>query len=79
VWAHWARVWDEYLDCVKARFAIMQTRDGKEKGMMKENGIPVSRWIDGFLEAKENLGQPNNTRAMVLWGHAPNSQSRMVD
>ena len=47
--------------------------------MMNERGIPVSRWIDGVLEDKENLVQPDNTRAMVLWGHAPNSQTRMVE
>jgi formate dehydrogenase major subunit len=78
-WAHWARVWDEDLDWLKSRFATMKTKDGKDKAMMNETGIPVSRWIDGVLEAKENIDQPNNTRAMVLWGHAPNSQSRMVD
>ncbi|HAB68372.1 MAG TPA: formate dehydrogenase, partial [Gammaproteobacteria bacterium] len=78
-WAHWARVWDEDLDWLKGRFATMTTKDGKPKAMMNETGIPVSRWIDGILEAKENLGQPNNTRAMVLWGHAPNSQTRQLD
>jgi formate dehydrogenase major subunit len=57
----------------------MKTKDGKTKTMMNEHGITVSRWIDGVLEAKENLGQPDNTRAMVLWGHAPNSQTRQVD
>ncbi len=54
-------------------------KDGKSKAMMNEKGIPVSRWIDGVLEAKENLEQPDNTRAMVLWGHAPNSQTRMTE
>jgi formate dehydrogenase major subunit len=78
-WAHWARVWEEDLDWLKGRFATMKTKDGKDKAMMNETGIPVSRWIDGVLEAKENLGQPNNTRAMVLWGHAPNSQTRQLD
>ena len=78
-WAHWARVWEEDLDWLKGRFATMKTKDGKDKAMMNETGIPVSRWIDGVLEAKENLGQPNNTRAMVLWGHAPNSQTRQAD
>ena len=78
-WAHWARVWEEDLDWLKGRFATMKTKDGKTKAMMNETGIPVSRWIDGVLEAKENLGQPNNTRAMVLWGHAPNSQTRQLD
>ena len=43
---------------------------------MNMKGIPVSRWIDGVLEDKDNIDQPNNVRAMVLWGHAPNSQTR---
>ena len=77
-WAHWARVWEEDLDWLKGRFATMD-KNGKTKAMMNEKGIPVSRWIDGVLEAKENLEQPDNTRAMVLWGHAPNSQTRMLE
>ncbi|TYC55517.1 formate dehydrogenase subunit alpha [Marinobacter sp. BW6] len=77
-WAHWARVWEEDLDYLKGRFAVWD-KDGKSRAMMNEKGIPVSRWIDGVLEAKENLEQPDNTRAMVLWGHAPNSQTRMTE
>lgn len=77
-WAHWARVWEEDLDWLKGRFATWD-KDGKSRAMMNEKGIPVSRWIDGVLEAKENLEQPDNTRAMVLWGHAPNSQTRMLE
>jgi formate dehydrogenase major subunit len=46
---------------------------------MESKGIPVSRWIDGVLEAKENIDQPENVRGMVFWGHAPNSQSRGVE
>jgi formate dehydrogenase major subunit len=38
---------------------------------MNSKGIPVSRWIDGVLEDKENIEQKDNVRAMVLWGHAP--------
>jgi formate dehydrogenase major subunit len=77
-WAHWARVWEEDLDWLKGRFAVMPGagKDGKDRMMMEEKGIPVSRWIDGVLEAKENIQQPDNTRAMVFWGHAPNSQTR---
>ncbi len=78
-WAHWARVWEEDLDWLKGRFAVMKGKDGKDKEMMGLTGIPVSRWIDGVLEAKENLEQPDNTRAMVFWGHAPNSQTRVKE
>lgn len=39
----------------------------------------MSRWFDGALEARQALGQPNPVRAMVFWGHAPNSQFRGPD
>ncbi|MGR3507820.1 MAG: formate dehydrogenase subunit alpha [Sulfitobacter sp.] len=75
-WAHWARVWEEDLEWLKGRFSDASFGDTK---MMNLTGIPVSRWIDGVLEDKENLDQPDNTRAMVLWGHAPNSQTRQKE
>ncbi|MFT7596713.1 MAG: formate dehydrogenase major subunit [Paracoccaceae bacterium] len=75
-WAHWARVWGEDLDWLKSRFDTTTGKDGKEKPLMNLTGIPVSRWIDGVLEDKDNIDQNNNVRAMVLWGHAPNSQTR---
>ncbi len=75
-WAHWSRVWGEDLDWMKSRFDKITGKDGKEKSLMNLKGIPVSRWIDGVLEDKDNIDQPNNVRAMVLWGHAPNSQTR---
>ncbi|MCR9255230.1 MAG: formate dehydrogenase subunit alpha [Alphaproteobacteria bacterium] len=78
-WAHWSRVWGEDLDWLKGQFDTMKGADGKEKKLMNLKGIPVSRWIDGILEDKENIEQPNNLRAMVLWGHAPNSQTRMKE
>jgi formate dehydrogenase major subunit len=70
-WKHWARVWDVDYDYLLGRFA--------SKELMESKGIPVSRWIDGVLEAKENIDQPDNLRAMVFWGHAPNSQTRLPE
>ncbi len=78
-WAHWARVWEEDLDWLKGQFASIKDKDGKDKSLMNVTGIPVSRWIDGVLEDVENIDQPNKTRAMVFWGHAPNSQTRQVE
>ena len=80
-WAHFARVWEEDLDWLKGRFAVMKGAgaDGKDRMMMNETGIPVSRWIDGVLEAKENIEQPDNTKVMVFWGHAPGSQTRLPE
>jgi formate dehydrogenase major subunit len=70
-WKHWGRVWDVPYDDLLGRFG--------SKDLMEASGIPVSRWIDGVLEAKENLGQPENLRGMVFQGHAPNSQTRMPE
>ncbi|WP_299777329.1 formate dehydrogenase subunit alpha [uncultured Roseobacter sp.] len=80
-WAHWARVWEEDLDWLKGRFSVMEGagKDGTDRLMMNETGIPVSRWIDGVLEEKDNIDQPDNTRVMMLWGHAPNSQTRQKE
>ena len=78
-WKHWSRVWGEDYNWIKARFASLKGKDGKTKSMMNQKGIPVSRWIDGVLEKKENIEQPDNLKAMVFWGHAPNSQTRMKE
>ncbi len=70
-WKHWCRVWGVDFEYMLGRFA--------SKELMTSKGIPVSRWFDGVLEAKENIDQPDNVRGMVFWGHAPNSQSRGPD
>ncbi len=75
-WAHWARVWGEDPAWLAARFDKITDKEGKEVSLQGMSGIPVSRWIDGVLEDPANMDQPNKVRAMVLWGHAPNSQTR---
>ncbi|MEM8686729.1 MAG: formate dehydrogenase subunit alpha, partial [Pseudomonadota bacterium] len=70
-WKHWSRVWDVDYDYLAGRFA-------SEK-LMQSKGIPVSRWIDGVLEDKGNIDQPENLKAMIFWGHAPNSQTRLPE
>ena len=70
-WQHWSRVWDVDYEWLASRFA--------SKDFMSKAGVPVSRWFDLALEAKENIDQPDNLRAMVFWGHAANSQTRLPD
>ena len=70
-WKHWARVWGVDYEYLKGRFASQE--------LMESKGIPVSRWIDGVLENKDNIDQPDNVKGMVFWGHAPNSQTRGVE
>jgi len=70
-WKHWARVWEVDYNWLLKRFA--------SKKLMESKGITVSRWFDGVLTPKDKLDQPDNVRAMVFWGHAPNSQTRLAD
>ena len=71
-WKHWARVWDVRYDYLLKRFG--------SKKLMESKGYPVSRWIDGVLEDKKNIQfQKDNTRVMIFWGHAPNSQTRLPE
>ena len=70
-WKHWSRVWNVDYNYMLGRFAT--------KKLMTSKGIPVSRWIDGVLEDKKNIAQPDNVKGMIFWGHAPNSQTRGVE
>ena len=67
-WAHFARVWGVDLGWLKKQFA--------SEAMMTKPGITVSRWQDAVMEKNENIDQDSNLRAVVFWGHAPNSQNR---
>ena len=70
-WKHWAKVWNIDYDYLKGRFA--------SKAMMEKPGMTVSRWIDGVLEKNEVIDQDSNLRALIYWGHAPNSQTRGLE
>ena len=67
-WKHFAAVYGVDYEWIKKQFA--------SQAMMEKPGITVSRWIDAVLEKNENLDQDANLRAVVYWGHAPNSQTR---
>jgi len=67
-WKHFAAVWKVDYEWIKGRFASQE--------MMEKPGITVSRWIDAVLEKNEHLDQDSNVRAVIYWGHAPNSQNR---
>lgn len=67
-WKHWASVWGVDYEWIKGRYV--------SQAMMEKSGITVSRWIDGVLENNELIDQDSNLRAVVYWGHAPNSQTR---
>ncbi len=70
-WKHWAAVWGVDYEWIKKQYA--------SQAMMEKSGVTVSRWIDAVLEKNELIDQENNVRAMVFWGHAPNSQTRGLE
>jgi formate dehydrogenase major subunit len=67
-WKHFAAVWGVDYEWLKQQFA--------NQTLMEKPGITVSRWIDAVLEKNELIDQDSNLRAVVYWGHAPNSQNR---
>ncbi len=69
-WKYWAGVWGVDYEWIKKQYA---------EGMMEKPGMTVSRWIDGVMYPNDVLDQGPNLRAMVYWGHAPNSQTRGTD
>ena len=76
-WKHWARVWELDYEWLKSRFDSAAYDEGeKQIPAMNNKGIPVSRWIDGVLEDRDQIGQKDNLRVVSLWGHAVNSQTR---
>lgn len=80
-WKHWSKVWDLDYEWVKTRFDqdSYEEKKGKPVTPMNTPGVPVSRWIDSVLEDKNLFAQRDNVKAMFLWGHAPNSQTRGVE
>ncbi|MFN3415799.1 MAG: formate dehydrogenase subunit alpha [Caldimonas sp.] len=69
-WKHFAKVWGLDYEWLKSRYA---------PNMMTKSGMTVSRWIDGVLEKPELIEQAGNLKALLFWGHAPNSQSRGLE
>ncbi len=69
-WKHWAGVWGVDYEWIKKQYA---------EGMMEKPGMTLSRWIDGVMYPNDVIDQGPNLRAMVYWGHAPNSQTRGKD
>ncbi|MDO9421172.1 MAG: formate dehydrogenase subunit alpha [Herminiimonas sp.] len=70
-WKHWCTVWGVDYEWVKKQFA--------SQAMMEKSGTTVSRWVDAVLEKSEHIDQENTVKAMLFWGHAPNSQTRGLD
>ncbi len=73
-WKHWGRVWEVDYDWLKGQF------DKKDpKKMMETPGIPLTRWFDAVLLPKDKVGQSDTVKAMMVFGHASNSITRIPE
>jgi len=70
-WKHWCRVWEVDYEWMQGRFV--------SKDFMEKSGIPSTRWFDAVLLPKEEVEQPDNLRAMMVFGHGGNTVVRMPE
>jgi len=70
-WKHFCAGWGVDYEWLKKQFVSTT--------MMEKPGMTVSRWIDGVMEKDELIDQDPNLRAIIFWGHAPNSQTRGIE
>ncbi|MDB5598446.1 MAG: fdhF 2 [Xanthobacteraceae bacterium] len=70
-WRHWCRVWGVDYAWVQSRFASKQ--------LMEAPGIAAPRWFDATMLAKSSIGQSDNLRAMMVFGHNGNTITRMPE
>jgi formate dehydrogenase major subunit len=73
-WKHWSRVWEVDYNWIQGQF------DPKNaKKMMETPGIPLTRWFDAALLPKDQVEQSDNVKAMMVFGHASNSITRIPE
>ncbi len=73
-WKHWSRVWEVDYNWIQSQF------DPKNaKKMMETPGIPLTRWFDAVLLPKDQVEQSDNVKAMMVFGHASNSITRIPE
>ena len=79
-WEHWTNVWSETASTSgTVSYEEMRDRFASQE-LMEKNGLTVSRWFEGALDDDQRKGelyQPDQVKAVVVWGHSLNSISEM--
>ena len=70
-WKHWSRAWEVDYNYLLGRF--------DDKKIMETTGIPLTRWFDAVILAKDQVAQQDNVKAMFVQGHASNSITRIPE
>jgi formate dehydrogenase major subunit len=68
-WKHWCRVWEVDFDDMQKRF--------ENPKMMYTSGIPATRWFDAAMLPKDQIEQKDNIKALLVFGHSPNTFTRI--
>ena len=67
-WKHWAPRLGRRLRLAQGPLRHDQGQGRQGQDPDERGGIPVSRWIDGVLEAKDNIDQPDNLQGDGVLG-----------
>ncbi len=79
-WRHWTNVWDATESTSGSIDYEGMVDRFHSTELMEKNGLTVSRWFEGALDDDERKGelyQPEQVRALVVWGHSLNSLSEL--
>ncbi len=79
-WEHWSNVWDRTPSTSGSTSYEDMLERFESQELMEKNGLTVSRWFEGALDDDERKGelyQPEQVKALVVWGHSLNSISEM--
>jgi formate dehydrogenase major subunit len=70
-WKHWSRVWGVDYEWIKKQYAAGHDGEARHDGLA----------LDRRRAREERADRPGsgNLRAIVYWGHAPNSQTRGLE
>ena len=69
-WQHWcARLGSRTSSGMRARF--------ENPKLMNTSGIPATRWFDAAMLPKDQVAQKDNIKALLVFGHSPNTFSRI--
>jgi formate dehydrogenase major subunit len=78
-WGHWSRVWETDINWLRGRFDTIKAADGKDVSTMGMPGITSTRWFDAVTLPKDQVGQKDNVKAAIVFGHGGNTVTRMPE
>jgi formate dehydrogenase major subunit len=76
-WRHWARVWEVEFDWLDSRFDKRPGPNNTTVNFRTVPGIPSTRWFDAATLPRDQVGQRDNIKAAIVFGHGGNTVPRI--